>query len=73
MRLVLAAEMKEMDSLTIRELGIPGVVLMENAARGATRLFLVINFCQYRISLLILFETGLLPIAVINRNWNTIW
>ncbi|MFH1481707.1 MAG: NAD(P)H-hydrate dehydratase, partial [Pseudomonadota bacterium] len=40
MRLVLAAEMREMDRLTIQELGIPGVVLMENAARGATRLFM---------------------------------
>jgi NAD(P)H-hydrate epimerase len=32
--------MQEMDRLTIQELGIPGVVLMENAARGATRMFL---------------------------------
>ncbi|MDY7037303.1 MAG: NAD(P)H-hydrate dehydratase [Thermodesulfobacteriota bacterium] len=40
MRLVRASEMQEMDRMTIQELGIPGVVLMENAARGATRLFL---------------------------------
>jgi hydroxyethylthiazole kinase-like uncharacterized protein yjeF len=40
MRLVKASEMKEMDRLTIEEIGIPGVVLMENAATGATRVFL---------------------------------
>ena len=40
MRLVKSAEMQEMDRVTIHEMGIPGVVLMENAARGATRLFL---------------------------------
>ncbi|MBW1771765.1 MAG: hypothetical protein JRJ82_02610 [Deltaproteobacteria bacterium] len=40
MRLVKAAEMQEMDRLTIQELGIPGMVLMENAGRGATRFFL---------------------------------
>jgi hydroxyethylthiazole kinase-like uncharacterized protein yjeF len=40
MRLVKSAEIQEMDRLTIHEMGIPGVVLMENAARGATRLFL---------------------------------
>ena len=40
MRLVKASEIQEMDRLTIQELGIPGVVLMENAARGATRIFL---------------------------------
>jgi len=32
--------MQEMDRLTIQELGVPGAVLMENAARGATRVFL---------------------------------
>jgi NAD(P)H-hydrate epimerase len=32
--------MREMDRITIEELGIPGAVLMENAARGATRIFL---------------------------------
>jgi NAD(P)H-hydrate epimerase len=32
--------MQEMDRLAIEEIGIPGVVLMENAARGATRVFL---------------------------------
>jgi NAD(P)H-hydrate epimerase len=40
MRLVKASEIKEMDRLTIAEIGIPGVVLMENAARGASRVFL---------------------------------
>jgi hydroxyethylthiazole kinase-like uncharacterized protein yjeF len=40
MRLVKAAEMQEMDRVTIREVGIAGIVLMENAARGATRAFL---------------------------------
>lgn len=40
MRLVTAAEMQKMDRATIEEVGIPGVVLMENAARGATRIFL---------------------------------
>jgi len=40
MRLVKASEMHEMDRLTIEEIGIPGVVLMENAARGAARVFL---------------------------------
>jgi hydroxyethylthiazole kinase-like uncharacterized protein yjeF len=40
MRLVRSSEMQEMDRLTIQELGVPGAVLMENAARGATRVFL---------------------------------
>jgi hydroxyethylthiazole kinase-like uncharacterized protein yjeF len=40
MRLVKASEMQEMDRLTIQELGIPGIVLMENAARGVVRIFL---------------------------------
>jgi NAD(P)H-hydrate epimerase len=40
MRLVKASEIQEMDRLTIQELGIPGIVLMENAARGAARIFL---------------------------------
>lgn len=40
MRLVKANEMREMDSITINELGIPGCVLMENAGRGAVRYFL---------------------------------
>jgi NAD(P)H-hydrate epimerase len=39
MRVVKAAEMREMDRMTIRDIGIPGVVLMENAARGASRIF----------------------------------
>ena len=40
MRLVNSFEMREMDRLTIQDLGIPGAVLMENAARGATRIFM---------------------------------
>ena len=40
MRLVDASEIQEMDRLTIHELGIQGVVLMENAARGAARVFM---------------------------------
>ncbi|MFO7460993.1 MAG: NAD(P)H-hydrate dehydratase [Desulfatiglandales bacterium] len=40
MRLVKASEMQEMDRFTIEEVGIAGAVLMENAARGATRVFL---------------------------------
>jgi len=40
MRLVKASEMQDMDRLTIEEIGIPGAVLMENAARGASRAFL---------------------------------
>ena len=35
MRVVKASEIQEMDRITIQELGIPGAVLMENAARGA--------------------------------------
>lgn len=40
MRLVTSSEIQEMDRLTIQEVGIPGAVLMENAARGAARIFL---------------------------------
>ena len=40
MRLVKASEMQDMDRKTIRDLGIPGVVLMENAGRGSARFFL---------------------------------
>jgi NAD(P)H-hydrate epimerase len=35
MKLVSAREMRELDRRTIEEIGIPGVVLMENAGRGA--------------------------------------
>ncbi len=44
MRLVKASEMQEMDRKTIHELGIPGIVLMENAGRGAAQTFLD-HFC----------------------------
>ena len=37
MQLVSAAQMREMDRLTIEEIGLPGIVLMENAAQGAAR------------------------------------
>ena len=40
MRVVRAAEIQEMDRRTIGEIGIPGIVLMENAGRGASRIFL---------------------------------
>jgi len=37
MILVTAKEMQEMDRRTIQDFGLPGMVLMENAGRGATR------------------------------------
>ncbi len=37
MKLLTAADMRELDRRTIVELGIPGVVLMENAGRGGRR------------------------------------
>jgi NAD(P)H-hydrate epimerase len=40
MYLVTANEMQQMDRLTIESFGIPGMVLMENAGRGATHFFL---------------------------------
>ncbi len=40
MILVTANEMQAMDRQTIEDFGIPGVVLMENAGRGATRFLL---------------------------------
>jgi hydroxyethylthiazole kinase-like uncharacterized protein yjeF len=40
MRIVTASEMRDMDRLTIEKIGIPGIVLMENAAHGAGRVFL---------------------------------
>jgi ADP-dependent NAD(P)H-hydrate dehydratase / NAD(P)H-hydrate epimerase len=39
MRLVTASEMKDMDRLAMDRIGIQGVVLMENAAGGACRVF----------------------------------
>jgi hydroxyethylthiazole kinase-like uncharacterized protein yjeF len=38
MKLLTAEEMRELDRRTIEEIGIPGVVLMENAGRGAADL-----------------------------------
>jgi len=35
MYLVTAQQMKDMDSLSIESFGIPGIVLMESAGRGA--------------------------------------
>ena len=40
MYLVTAKEMQEMDRQTIESFGIPGMVLMENAARGAVEALL---------------------------------
>ncbi len=40
MYLVTATEMQEMDRRTIENFGMPGMVLMENAGRGATRFLL---------------------------------
>lgn len=40
MRLVRASEMQDMDRMTIEGLGIPGIVLMENAGRGVASSFL---------------------------------
>ncbi len=40
MRLVKASEMQQMDRMAIDDMGIPGIVLMENAGRGAARFFL---------------------------------
>ncbi|HFE63952.1 MAG TPA: bifunctional ADP-dependent NAD(P)H-hydrate dehydratase/NAD(P)H-hydrate epimerase, partial [Caldithrix sp.] len=37
MKLVTSAEMREMDRHTIEDLGIPGIVLMENAGAGTFR------------------------------------
>ena len=34
MLLVTAAQMQELDQRTIKEVGIPGLILMENAGRG---------------------------------------
>ena len=38
MKLLTAAEMRELDRRTIEEIGIPGAVLMENAGRGAAEI-----------------------------------
>lgn len=40
MRIATASEMAQLDRKTIEEVGIPGIVLMENAARGAAGFFL---------------------------------
>ena len=40
MYLVTADEMRKMDLTTIEEFGLPGRLLMENAGRGATRMFM---------------------------------
>ncbi|MGC8718872.1 MAG: NAD(P)H-hydrate dehydratase [Thermodesulforhabdaceae bacterium] len=39
MHVVTAQEMAQIDRFTIQEIGIPGIVLMENAARGACQFF----------------------------------
>lgn len=40
MYIVTAGEMRELDRVTIQEMGIPGCVLMENAGRGVVRVLL---------------------------------
>ena len=40
MLILTASEMARLDRQTIEEIGIPGIVLMENAARGAADFFL---------------------------------
>lgn len=54
MILVTAQEMAELDRRTIEEIGIPGVVLMENAARGALAFFehIVPDLTQRRLVVL---------------------
>jgi ADP-dependent NAD(P)H-hydrate dehydratase / NAD(P)H-hydrate epimerase len=54
MRLVTASEMKDMDRLAMDRIGIQGVVLMENAAGGACRVFLE-HFNPGRGSLVVVF------------------
>ena len=54
MRLVTASEMANLDRQTIEEIGIPGIVLMENAANGAAGFFLEVlpDLLQRRITVL---------------------
>ncbi len=49
MILVTAKEMQEMDRKTIEDFGMPGMDLMENAGRGATR-FLLEQFRGLKIN-----------------------
>lgn len=53
MLVLTAAEMAGLDARTIREAGIPGIVLMENAAQGAAAFFLrtVPDLLQRRITI----------------------
>jgi NAD(P)H-hydrate epimerase len=50
-RIVTASEMARLDRQTIDQIGIPGIVLMENAARGAADFFLQVlpGLCERRI------------------------
>jgi NAD(P)H-hydrate epimerase len=50
-RLVAAAEMRELDRIAIQELGIPGMVLMERAARAVAEAALELATPQGRIEL----------------------
>ncbi len=54
MLVLTAGEMAELDARTIREVGIPGIVLMENAAQGAAAFFLrvVPDLLERRITVL---------------------
>ncbi|MBN2420316.1 MAG: NAD(P)H-hydrate dehydratase [Deltaproteobacteria bacterium] len=58
MRLATASEIREMDNLTINEAGISGIVLMENAARNATKVFLDHFNPQHGSSVVILCGKG---------------
>ncbi|MCK8601092.1 NAD(P)H-hydrate dehydratase [Desulfoferrobacter suflitae] len=54
MRLVTASEMARLDRITIEEVGVPGIVLMENAGRGAAEFFqqVIPNLLECRITIL---------------------
>ncbi|MBW1801534.1 MAG: NAD(P)H-hydrate epimerase, partial [Deltaproteobacteria bacterium] len=58
MRLVKASEIQEMDRWAIQGLGIAGAVLMENAARGATRIFLDHFDCTQKTRVVIICGRG---------------
>jgi ADP-dependent NAD(P)H-hydrate dehydratase / NAD(P)H-hydrate epimerase len=54
MLVLTASEMADLDRTTIEEIGIPGIVLMENAARGAAGFFLEVapDLLERRITVL---------------------
>ena len=78
MILATAAQMKELDRRTIEELGMPGLVLMENAARLAVRSFRIIFLgCILRPSSAAKGMTAgtawLWPDISISRGWMSGW